>query len=126
MTGTYLLVDAVFLAPCVIVQAVLWRRRPPGHARALVLATLGLILLTVVFDSLMIAGGLFTYAPERISGIRIGLAPVEDLAYPLAAALLGTALWNLRGPADCAPRSPADPGSAARSPAGPRPEEPRR
>lgn len=98
MSGAYLLVDAVFLAPCVVLQAVAWRRRPRGHGRALVLAILGLVVLTVVFDSLMIAGGLFRYAPERISGIRIGLAPIEDLAYPVAAALLGTALWSLGRP----------------------------
>jgi len=100
VNGTYLLVDALFLAPCALVQALTWRNRPRGHGVALVLAILGLVVLTVVFDSLMIAGGLFTYAPQRISGIRIGLAPVEDLAYPLAVALLGTALWNA-GPPTC-------------------------
>lgn len=100
MNGTYLLVDALFLAPCALVQALTWRNRPRGYGVALVLAILGLVVLTVVFDSLMIAGGLFTYAPQRISGIRIGLAPVEDLAYPLAVALLGTALWNA-GPPTC-------------------------
>lgn len=98
MNSTYLIVDALFLAPCVLVQALAWRARPPGHGRALTAAVAALLLLTVVFDSLMIAAGLFAYAPERISGIRIWLAPVEDLAYPLAAALLGTAVWNLRRP----------------------------
>ncbi|MBS1673475.1 MAG: lycopene cyclase domain-containing protein [Actinobacteria bacterium] len=96
MSGTYLIVDAIFLAPCVLLQALTWRRRPAGHGPALALAVLGLVLLTAVFDSLMIAAGLFTYAPDRISGIRIGLAPIEDLAYPVAAALLGSAAWNLR------------------------------
>lgn len=95
MKAAYLIVDAVFLAPCVIVQALAWRRRPPGHGPALLVTIVLLVALTVVFDSLMIAAGLFTYAPERISGIRIGLAPIEDLAYPLAAALLGSGLWSL-------------------------------
>ncbi|WP_251438694.1 lycopene cyclase domain-containing protein [Microbacterium sp. USTB-Y] len=95
MKAAYLIVDAVFLVPCVLVQALAWRRRPPGHGPALLATIVLLVALTVVFDSLMIAAGLFTYDPERISGIRIGLAPIEDLAYPLAAALLGTALWSL-------------------------------
>ena len=33
------------------------------------------------------------YDDERISGVRIGLAPLEDFAYPLAAAILLPALW---------------------------------
>ena len=45
-------------------------------------------LLTAIFDNLMIAAGLFTYSEELISGVRIGLAPIEDFAYPLAIAFL--------------------------------------
>jgi len=97
MNSAYLMVDAAFLVPCIVMQWLTWRRAPAGHGAALVLATFGLIVLTAVFDSLMIAAGLFTYASDRISGIRIGLAPIEDLAYPIAAALLGSAAWNLRG-----------------------------
>ena len=29
----------------------------------------------------MIAAGLFTYPPEHLSGLRIGLAPIEDFSY---------------------------------------------
>ena len=95
MRAAYLILDAAFLAPCVLVQALAWRRRPPRHVPALLVTVVVLLALTVVFDSLMIAAGLFTYAPERISGIRIGLAPIEDLAYPLAAALLCSGMWSL-------------------------------
>ncbi|OZB83997.1 MAG: hypothetical protein B7X41_14905 [Microbacterium sp. 14-71-5] len=115
MNGTYLIVDAVFLAPCVLLQALTWRRRPPGHGSALVFAIFGLVLLTAVFDSLMIAAGLFTYAPDRISGVRIGLAPIEDLAYPIAAALLGSAAWNLRRSAPAGRRDRAGRGDRAAS-----------
>ncbi len=93
---TYLLLDAVFLTPAVILQAIAWHRRPRGHATALTVTVIALALLTVVFDSLMIGAGLFTYAQARIAGVRLWLAPVEDLAYPIAAALIGTAIWNLR------------------------------
>ena len=41
----------------------------------------------------MIAVGLFTYADEHIIGLRIGLAPLEDFAYTLAALILLPALW---------------------------------
>lgn len=116
MNGTYLIVDATFLVPCIVMQGLTWRRAPAGHGAALVLAAFGLILLTAVFDSLMIAAGLFTYAPGLISGIRIGLAPIEDLAYPIAAALLGSAAWNLRRSSPEERLQRAEPGPDARTP----------
>ena len=62
------------------------------------LAALVLLTLTAVFDNVMIAAGLFTYPPEHLSGLHIGLAPVEDFAYPLAAAFLIPAVWTLLTP----------------------------
>jgi lycopene cyclase domain-containing protein len=59
------------------------------------LAALVLCALTAVFDNLMIAAGLFTYPEDLISGIRIGLAPVEDFAYPVCAAFLVPAAFTL-------------------------------
>jgi len=52
-----------------------------------------LVALTAVFDNIMIAAELFHYAPERLLGISVGLAPIEDFSYPLAGALLLPALW---------------------------------
>lgn len=51
------------------------------------LTALVLVALTLVFDNLMIASGLFAYADAHISGLRIGLVPIEDLSYPLALAI---------------------------------------
>lgn len=45
----------------------------------------------------MIALGLFTYAPDKILGIHIVLAPVEDFMYPLLAVLMIPVLWNKLG-----------------------------
>lgn len=53
-----------------------------------------LLFLTAVFDSVMIAAGLFGYRPQALSGVYVGLAPIEDFAYPLAAAVLLPALWR--------------------------------
>ncbi|GAA1764761.1 lycopene cyclase domain-containing protein [Agromyces humatus] len=92
---TYLLLSAVFLALAAIVAAVAWRNAPPGHLIATAVTVTTLIVLTAVFDTVMIATGLFAYADEHISGVRIGLAPVEDFAYPIAGVLLLTGLWTL-------------------------------
>ena len=54
-----------------------------------------LLTLTAVFDNVMIAAGLFTYPEHLISGVRIGLAPIEDFSYPLCAAFLVPAVRTL-------------------------------
>ncbi|MFF2273729.1 lycopene cyclase domain-containing protein [Agromyces sp. NPDC058136] len=95
---TYLLLSAVFLAAAAAVAAAGWRRAPRGHGRAVLAAAAALVVLTAVFDTVMIAVGLFDYRDEHIWGVRIGLAPVEDFAYPIAAVLLLSGLWNLLGP----------------------------
>lgn len=92
---TYALLCAAFLAAALVVAAVAWRRAPRGHAAALALSAAALIVLTAVFDTIMIGAGLFGYADGHISGLRIGLAPVEDFAYPIAGLLLLPAVWNL-------------------------------
>ncbi|WP_345750712.1 lycopene cyclase domain-containing protein [Microbacterium rhizophilus] len=96
---TYLVLCAVFLAVAIVAALLLRRgaeRRPSLAATAI--AALALVVLTAVFDNVMIAAGLFAYDDARISGIRIGAAPIEDFAYPLAAVILLPHLWaRLRG-----------------------------
>lgn len=95
---TYLLLALAFLAIATTVAVVARRSTKQDVGwRALAVAAGALLLLTAVFDNLMIASGLFAYADAHISGLRIGLAPVEDLAYPLAAVILLPALWSLLG-----------------------------
>jgi lycopene cyclase domain-containing protein len=96
---TYLTLNTIFLTLAAAVAAVaLWRR--PGARRLVVPAGLALaavLVLTAVFDNIMIGVGLVAYDAGLISGWFVGLAPVEDFAYPVAAALLLPALWSLLG-----------------------------
>jgi lycopene cyclase domain-containing protein len=94
---TYAVLCAAFVAVALVVALIGWRRAPSGHAWALALSAAVLVVLTAVFDNVMIATGLFGYAEGQISGVRLGLAPVEDFAYPIAAVLLLPAIWNLLG-----------------------------
>ncbi|NVM93968.1 lycopene cyclase domain-containing protein [Arthrobacter wenxiniae] len=108
----YAQLNALFLVPALaVLLAALARRRgkprlglpargTPGRGTsrpvAGVAATLVvLVVLTGVFDNLMIGSGLFGYAGHALAGARVGLAPVEDFAYPAAAALLLPGLWLL-------------------------------
>lgn len=96
---TYPLIVIPFLAVAALVTALSGRR--PGlvaRIRASIIAAVVLFALTAVFDNVMIASGLFHYPAEHLSGLRIGLAPLEDFAYPLAAAFLLPAILALLTP----------------------------
>lgn len=96
---TYPLITLPFLAVTAIVVALTARR--PGFGRRMAasgLAAVVLLLLTAVFDNVMIAADLFTYPEQHLSGIRIGLAPIEDFTYPLCAAFLVPAVFLLLTP----------------------------
>ena len=92
---TYLLLNAVFLVVVAVLLVVALRR---GRLRLpALLGTLAVLLvMTAVFDNIMIGVGLLVaYDDDLISGIRIGVAPIEDFAYAIAAALALPALWTL-------------------------------
>lgn len=73
------------------------RRRLSEVAPAIGLTMLVLLVLTAVFDNVMIGSGLFDYNNQTLLGIRVGLAPLEDFSYPICAALFVPALWLLAG-----------------------------
>jgi lycopene cyclase domain-containing protein len=94
---TYWALNAIFLGivAAVVVTAIVSRRAPRWMSVAL---TLGFVLImTAIFDNVMIAIGLVGYADELISGGFIGIAPLEDFAYAVAAVVLLPALWTLIG-----------------------------
>lgn len=123
---TYLLLDAIFVGVAGVVLLLARGRarvgvgaeRPSGLAIAW--TVLGLAITTAVFDNLMIAAGLFEFADEHLVGLFVGRAPVEDVGYPLAAALLLPALWHLLG-ARAARRRPVPVAGAATPRPGPGP-----
>jgi len=94
---TYLLLDLPFLAVAGVVAlaAVLARRAP--RWRALGLSAMVLLVLTAVFDNVLVATGIVGYDPDRISGVLVGVAPIEDFAYAIAAVVLLPSLWSLLG-----------------------------
>lgn len=93
---TYILLSACFLVLAALAGvglALASRRRGP-RPLAVLLTVVVLFLLTAAFDTAMIASGLFHYAQDPLLGVHIGLAPIEDFAYPLAGALLLPAVWT--------------------------------
>ncbi|HEV7849034.1 MAG TPA: lycopene cyclase domain-containing protein [Mycetocola sp.] len=100
---TYVSLSVVFL---VIAAAVLALALAVSHDRRglvhrwwlpAVCSALALVVLTAVFDNVMIATGLMVYEPDHLAGVLIGAAPIEDFAYPVAGLLLLPAVWLLLG-----------------------------
>jgi lycopene cyclase domain-containing protein len=92
---TYWELNVIFLgvvAVAVLVGIVV-KRTPRWGAVGLAAALL--LVATAVFDNLMISVGLVAYDRELIQGVVVGLAPVEDFAYTVAAVVGLPALWVL-------------------------------
>ena len=100
INAVFLTVVAIVVVAAVAVSGARSRRGIRGSTlRPAVLAITMAVLLamTAVFDNIMIGVGLVGYAESRISGVFVGIAPVEDFAYAVAAVLLLPALWVLLG-----------------------------
>ena len=53
-----------------------------------------LLVMTILFDSLLIYLGIVAYSLDKISGMSVGLAPIEVFFYPLLAGLAVPAIWE--------------------------------
>ena len=93
---SYIQLSVCFLVVAAVggIGLALASRRHGPRPLAVLLTVLVLFLLTAAFDTVMIASGLFHYAQDPLLGVHIGLAPIEDFAYPLAGALLLPAAWT--------------------------------
>ena len=56
-----------------------------------------LLILTAVFDSLIIHVNIVNYDITKILGIYIGKAPIEDFAYAVLVAILVPYIWHKTG-----------------------------
>lgn len=102
---TYWALNSFFLAVVagvgIVAAVVLARRSGTALRRSVAAGAIGLgvlLVMTAVFDNVMIGVGLVAYAPDRISGAFIGIAPLEDFSYAIAAAVLLPSLWVLLEP----------------------------
>lgn len=90
LAGIYIAVAAVFLVLFIV------RERPVrGWLIALAATTGALLVLTAIFDAVMIAVDLYRYPPEALVGIKLGNVPIEDFAWPIVAVLVVPAAYAL-------------------------------
>ena len=94
MAFTYLVMNLVFLV-CI---AVLFAQHLVKPTKAWWLTLAILLALTAVFDSFIIGAGIVGYDMQKILGLYVGLAPVEDFFYAVLAVVIVPALWKLFEP----------------------------
>jgi lycopene cyclase domain-containing protein len=95
---TYWALNAIFLgAVAVLALATVVARRSPRWA-SVAIAAIILLAITAIFDNIMISVGLVGYDRTHISGLFVGVAPLEDFAYAVAAVVLLPSLWLLLKP----------------------------
>lgn len=97
---TYWALNAIFLGVVVVLAVVvIARRRHPArpHWPAIGATAAILLVMTAVFDNVMIGIGLVAYNDSLISGAFVGIAPLEDFAYAIAAVVGLPSLWALLG-----------------------------
>lgn len=94
MAFTYLILNSLFLIGVVL----LFRKQLSKPSKTWWLMLVALLILTAIFDNIMIGAGIFWYEPTKILGIYIGLAPIEDFMYAVLAAIVIPALWRYHQP----------------------------
>jgi lycopene cyclase domain-containing protein len=94
---TYLLINTWFLVAVGLLTAIAWRGGSQPRVVGMVGAFVVVGILTAIFDNAIIGFGLVDYDPEKNSGVRLGVAPIEDFAYTLAGAVLIPLLWTALG-----------------------------
>lgn len=93
MAFTYLVVNLIFIV-CIVVLFSQHLQKPNKNW---VIALIALLVLTAVFDSLIVWANIVGYDPAKILGLYIGHAPIEDFFYAILAIIIVPALWNLFG-----------------------------
>jgi lycopene cyclase domain-containing protein len=90
---TYLFLNLLFFITLVMFIPKQFKKPPVAW-----LITLGgLLILTAVFDPLIIYFNIVDYSPEKILGLKLLGAPIEDFFYALYAACIVPLVWNRIG-----------------------------
>jgi lycopene cyclase domain-containing protein len=87
---TYLSLNLLFIGLSLLALLLVPKNRWPAYLVGL----LPMLILTAVFDNAIVAAGIVAYDPTKISGVVVGLVPVEDFAYTIAAVAIVPSVWS--------------------------------
>jgi lycopene cyclase domain-containing protein len=88
---TYLALNLTFMFIAFVTLNLVSRKSP---WRAIGFTMLWMLLVTLVFDNIIIVLEIVGYDKTKISGILLGLAPIEDFAYTVVAVLAVSIIWT--------------------------------
>jgi len=88
---TYLALNVTFMLIAFVILNLVSRKSP---WRAIGFTMLWMLLVTLVFDNVIIGLDIVGYDETKISGILLGLAPIEDFAYTVVAVLAVGIIWT--------------------------------
>ena len=86
----YLALNAIFISISLLALLLVPKNRWPAYLVGLV----PMLLLTAIFDNLIVASGIVAYDPTKISGGMLGAVPIEDFAYTIAAVAIVPSVWS--------------------------------
>ncbi len=86
----YLALNAIFICISLLALLLVPKNRWPAYLVGLV----PMLLLTAIFDNLIVASGIVAYDPTKISGVMLGAVPIEDFAYTIAAVAIVPSVWS--------------------------------
>lgn len=94
--ATYLLVNLIFIVAILAFVKVGYRK--PSKRWWIMLGVL--LVLTAVFDSVLVYFEVVGYDLDKILGMYVGYAPVEDFFYAIFAAIIVPWAWHKFGARD--------------------------
>jgi len=88
----YLALNVVFMLMAFVILNVIVRKSP---WKLIGWTLLAMVLVTLVFDNVIVAMGIVDYDLKKISGVLLGLVPIEDFAYTIVSVLAVSSIWHL-------------------------------
>jgi lycopene cyclase domain-containing protein len=94
MNLSYLMLNLLFAW---LAWAFLRRNIRTLNLRAVLYSIVVMLVVSVIFDNVIVGLGIVEYDPARILGWRMGVAPIEDFGYAIVGAFAIPAIWDRLG-----------------------------
>jgi lycopene cyclase domain-containing protein len=88
----YLALNVVFMLMAFVILNVIVRKSP---WKLIGWTLLAMGLVTLIFDNVIVGLGIVDYDLNKISGVLLGLVPIEDFAYTIVSVLAVGSIWHL-------------------------------
>ncbi len=90
----YLILNSIIV---LIVFLITWFYNKDLFNKKWFLATLVLLVMTAIFDSLIVGNEIVAYNDDSYLNLFIGMAPIEDFAYTIAGMMIIPTVWKYLG-----------------------------